>query len=78
MGILYTNIKLRNALTAREAVELKAKVDTGATLLGIPEDVSEEFAFPVIRRQSVNYANEETAERDVVYLYKSAFQTPHG
>jgi hypothetical protein len=67
MGILYTNIKRRNALTAREAVELKAKVDTGATLLGIPEDVSEEFAFHVIRRQRVNYANEETAERDVVW-----------
>ena len=43
MGIIYTNIKLRNALTDSKAVELKAKVDTEATLLVIPGDVSEEF-----------------------------------
>lgn len=67
MGIIYTNIKLRNALTDSEAVELKAKVDTGATLLVIPGDVSEEFEFPIIRRQNVKYANEETAEKDVVW-----------
>ena len=67
MGIIYTNIKLRNALTDSEAVELKAKVDTGATLLVIPGDVSAEFAFPIIRKQNVKYANEETAEKDVVW-----------
>jgi predicted aspartyl protease len=67
MGIIYTTIKLRNALTNGEAVELKAKVDTGATLLVIPGDVSEEFEFPVIRKQNVKYANEETAEKDVVW-----------
>ncbi|MBM3234710.1 hypothetical protein FJZ31_00245 [Candidatus Poribacteria bacterium] len=67
MGIIYTNIKLRNALTDSEAVELKAKVDTGAILLVIPGDVSEEFAFPIIRKQNVKYANEETAEKDVVW-----------
>lgn len=67
MGMVYTNIKLRNALTDREAVELNAKVDTGATLLVIPGDVSEEFQFPVIRKQNVKYAHEETAEKDVVW-----------
>lgn len=67
MGIVYTNIKLRNALTDSETVELNAKVDTGATLLVIPGDVSKEFEFPIIRKQNVKYANEETAERDVVW-----------
>ncbi len=67
MGMVYTNIKLRNALTDREAVKLNAKVDTGATLLVIPGDVSEEFQFPIIRKQIVKYANEETAEKDVVW-----------
>jgi predicted aspartyl protease len=67
MGMVYTTIKLRNVLTESEAVELKAKVDTGATLLVIPGDVAKEFEFPVIRKQNVKYANEETAERDVVW-----------
>jgi len=67
MGVVYTDIKLRNALTDSEAVELNAKVNTGATLLVIPGDVSKEFEFPIIRKQNVKYANEETAERDVVW-----------
>lgn len=67
MGMVYTNIKLRNALTDREAVKLNAKVDTGATLLVIPGDVSEEFQFPIIRKQIVKYANEKTEEKDVVW-----------
>ena len=67
MGIIYTNIKLRNALTDGEVVELKGKVDRGATLLVIPGEVATEFEFPMIRRQIVKYANEETAERDVVW-----------
>ena len=67
MGVVYTNIKLRNALTDGEVVELKGKVDTGATLLVIPGEVATEFEFPMIRRQIVKYANEETAERDVVW-----------
>ena len=65
--MVYTNIKLKNALTDSEAVELDAKVDTGATLLVIPGDVSEEFQFPIIRKQNVKYANAETAQRDVVW-----------
>lgn len=67
MGMVYTNIKLRNALTDSETVGLNAKVDTGATLLVIPGDVSKEFEFPIIRKQNVKFANEETAERDVVW-----------
>ncbi|MDI6794054.1 MAG: hypothetical protein QME81_14535 [bacterium] len=67
MGIVYTTITVRNPLTKNEPVELKAKVDTGATLLVLPGDVVEEFSFPKIREQTVKYANEETAERDVVW-----------
>ena len=67
MGIIYTNIKLRNALTDSEAVELNSKIDTGATLLVIPGEIAKEFGFSLIRRQTVKYANEETAERDVVW-----------
>ena len=49
MGVVYTNIKVRNVLTESKAVELKAKVDTGTTLLVIPGDVAKEFEFPGLR-----------------------------
>ena len=68
MGITYTTIKIRNPLKPEiEPVEVTAKVDTGATLLVIPGKVADMFKFPVIRKQTVKYANEYTEERDVVY-----------
>jgi len=67
MGLVYTTVKLRNILTNSDAVELEGKVDTGATLLVLPESVAAELGFPVIRRQTVKYANEETDERNVVW-----------
>jgi len=67
MGLIYTTVKLRNILTNSAAIELEGKVDTGATLLVLPESIANELGFPVIRRQTVKYANEETAERNVVW-----------
>ena len=42
------------------------KVDTEATMLVLPGWVQQQLQFPTIRKQTVRYANEETAERDVV------------
>lgn len=66
MGLVYTKIKIRNPLSKAERVELDAKVDTGATLLVLPEKLTREFQFPMIRTQTVKYANEDTAEREIV------------
>jgi len=66
MGIVYSSIKVRNPLKRKAAVEIKAKVDTGATLLVLPGQVAEDFGFKAIRKETVKYANEDTAERDVV------------
>jgi len=67
MGIIYTTLKIRNPLTDSEIVDLEAKVDTGATMLVLPESTAVQFNFPKIRKQIVKYANEETAERDIVW-----------
>lgn len=67
MGVFYENVRIRNILTGGEPVELTVKVDTGATMLVLPGWVQRELQFPVVRKQTVRYANEETAERDVVY-----------
>jgi len=69
-GLVYTNIQIRNLLTDSEPVEIQGKVGSGATLLVIPESVASELDLPTIRRQSVKYANEETAERDVVWGWR--------
>jgi predicted aspartyl protease len=67
MGMTYTKIRIRNPLKDTEPEELTARVDTGATILVLPGEVVRRHGFPVIRRQTVKYANEETAERDVVW-----------
>jgi len=67
MGIFYETILVRNVLIGGEPVELSVKVDTGATMLVLPGWLQQQLQFPVIRTQMVRYANEETAEREVVY-----------
>ena len=67
MGLAYTTIKVGNLLTNSESTKLEGKVDTGATLLVLPGHVVKELDFPLIRKQIVKYANEETAERNVVW-----------
>jgi predicted aspartyl protease len=66
-GDFYETILVRNILKGGEPIELTVKVDTGATMLVLPGWLQEQLQFPVIRRQLVRYANEETAEREVVY-----------
>jgi predicted aspartyl protease len=66
MGVFNTDIRIRNATKATDVFSLPAKVDTGATLLVLPEQVAKLLELAPIRRQMVKYANEETAERDVV------------
>lgn len=66
MGVFNTTIRIKNAVQLSETIELPAKVDTGATLLVLPQVVVDQLKLTVIRRQTVKYANEETADRDVV------------
>jgi len=67
MGVFYETILVRNILKGGEPIELTVKVDTEATMLVLPGWLQEQLQFPVIRRQLVRYANEETVEREVVY-----------
>ena len=67
MGVTYTNLKVRNIIAGSEEVELRVKVDSGATMLVIPGWLQENLNFPVIRKQQVKYANENRETKDVVY-----------
>ena len=67
MGLIYTKIKIRNLLTKSDYLEIDSKIDTGATLLVLPEKVIKELDLPVIRQQNVKYTNEDVQKRDVVW-----------
>jgi predicted aspartyl protease len=67
MRVTNTTLKVRNIIAGGEPVEILAKVDTGATLLVIPGTLAKDLQFPIIRTQTVKYANEDRADRDVVY-----------
>ena len=67
MGIINAELRLRNILTQGPMLLVPANVDTRATLLVLPESVSKELELPVIRTQTVKYANEDQADREVVY-----------
>ncbi|MFQ6039819.1 MAG: aspartyl protease family protein [Candidatus Poribacteria bacterium] len=67
MGATFTTVKVRNIIADSEEVELRVKVDSGATMLVIPGWLQENLNFPVIRKQQVKYANEKLETKDVVY-----------
>lgn len=66
MGVIYIPIKVRNPLAKAKAIEVRPKVDSGATLLVLPGEVAKKLKLSFIRKQTVKYANEETAVRDIV------------
>lgn len=67
MGVVYTTLKIRNALVKGEFVEIQAKIDTGATMLVLPQFLADSLKFPNMRTQTVKYANEEKASLQVVW-----------
>jgi predicted aspartyl protease len=67
MGLIITPLRLRNAITPGEVVEIEGKADTAATMLVLPGEVAERLHLPAIRKQLVKYANEKVEEKDVVW-----------
>lgn len=67
MGIIMTPLRLRNAVSGGEEIVVDGKVDTGATMLVIPGDIAKRLGLQTIRKQMVKYADESTAEKDVVW-----------
>jgi predicted aspartyl protease len=67
MGIISEIIKVSNKITNSTVLNVPSKIDTGATMLVLPQSVADELKLPVQRRATVKYANEITAERDIVW-----------
>jgi len=65
MGVTYATIKVKRFLSDEKPIELRVKVDSGATMLVIPGWVQERFSFPIIRKQLVKYADERRGQLNV-------------
>lgn len=78
MGRVTAQLLLQNAIDAWmaeqgqippeqvRAVEVEGLVDTGATALVIPKAIADQLGVPEVRRTTVRYADNRTAERSVV------------
>jgi predicted aspartyl protease len=66
MGIITEILKVRNKITSSPVLNVPSKIDTVATMLVLPQSVVDELKLPVQRKTLVKYANEITAERDIV------------
>jgi len=67
MGIISETIRVSNKITNSAVLDVPSKIDTGATMLVLPQSVVDELKLPVQRRATVKYANEITTERDIVW-----------
>ena len=69
MGRVTTTIELTNIRDPRKKVELVALVDTGATMLSVPEDAIKKLGLTVIRQATSKYAD---GRREVRNIYGGA------
>ena len=59
MGKVVEKVKLTSLFEPEKSVEVKAVIDTGATMLVLPQDVIEELGLRKIGERRVRYANNQ-------------------
>jgi len=59
MGKVVEKVKLTSLLEPEKSVEVEAVIDTGATMLVLPQDVIEELGLRKIGEGRVRYANNQ-------------------
>jgi len=57
MGKIVEKIKLTNVFDPSKTVEIDAVIDSGATMLALPQDVVEQLVLRKHRETKVRYAN---------------------
>ncbi|MBM4050006.1 MAG: clan AA aspartic protease [Planctomycetes bacterium] len=65
MGRAVEKVKLQNAFDASKRVEVKAVVDTGATMVALPLEIVRQLGLRRFKQVGVRYANNHTARKDV-------------
>ncbi|MDZ7289793.1 MAG: hypothetical protein ONB44_06805 [candidate division KSB1 bacterium] len=65
MGKVMEKIKLTNVFDPSKSVEVDAVIDSGATMLALPQDIVDQLALRKNREVKVRYANNHVEDKSV-------------
>ena len=65
MGKVMEKLKLRSLFDPTKSLEVDAVIDTGATMLVLPQNLVDELGLKKIREATVKYANNQTQKKSV-------------
>jgi clan AA aspartic protease len=60
MGKVIEKVKITNLLDTKKSVDVEAVIDTGATMVVLPQNIVDELGLRKIRDVKVKYANNKT------------------
>jgi len=65
MGKVIEKVKITNFLDPTKSVEVEAVIDTGATMVVLPQDLVEKLDLRKMREATVRYANNKTETKSI-------------
>jgi len=65
MGKVLERIKITNLLDPTRSIEIDAVIDTGATMVVLPQNIVDELKLKKIREVKVRYANNTTETKSI-------------
>ena len=65
MGKVIEKVKITNLLDSTRSVEVEAVIDTGATMVVLPQNIVDKLGLKGIREAKVRYANNSTEPKSV-------------
>lgn len=65
MGKVIEKVKFTSLLDQTKSIEIEAVIDTGATMVVLPQNVVEKLGLKKIRETKVRYANNKTELKSI-------------
>jgi len=65
MGKVIEKVKITNLFEPAKSIEVEAVIDTGATMLVLPQNLIEKLDLRKMREATVRYANNKTEVRSI-------------
>ena len=65
MGKVIEKVKITNLLDSTRSVEVEAVIDTGATMVVLPQNIVDKLGLKRMREVKVRYANNSTEPKSI-------------
>jgi len=65
MGKVIEKVKITNLLDPAKSVEIEAVIDTGATMVVLPQNIVDKLGLKKIREAKVRYANSKVEAKSI-------------